>query len=67
MTKCQRHHGKFHQQSFLVMKSNGKGLKSVKECDYIIGYKLQDEKGSKQALLCRDVPFNSPIPIGYVF
>ena len=66
MTKCKRNHGKFHEQSFLVPKSNGKGLKAVKQCDYIIAHKLQDGKGSKQSLLCRDLPMDTSLPTGYV-
>lgn len=65
MTKCTRGHAKMHMQSFLVEKKSGHGLKTVKACDYIIGYRLVDGKGSMQALMCKDLADSQPIPKGY--
>jgi len=35
------------------------------KCDYIIGYRLKEGKGSEQSLICGDLPIGKPLPKGY--
>jgi len=35
------------------------------KCDYIIGYRLVEGKGSKQSLICGDLPIGESLPREY--
>jgi len=60
MNKCKRGHSTWHKQRFV--QANGK----IKiKCDYIIGYRLKEGQGSKQTIICGDLPIGSPMPKDY--
>lgn len=39
--------------------------KTKVKCDYIIGYRLVEGKGSEQSLICGDLPIGNQLPTGF--
>ena len=60
MSRCKRGHSGWHKTRFIM--DNGK---DKNKCDYIIGYRLKEGKGSEQSLMCGDLPFGDELPVGY--
>ncbi len=60
MSRCKRGHSTWHKSR--IVQANGK----IKiKCDYIIGYRLVEGKGSHQSLMCGDLPIGKELPRDY--
>jgi len=60
LNRCKRGHSTWHKTRFITDRN-----KIKIKCDYIIGYRLVEGKGSKQSLMCGDLPIGKPLPTGY--